>query len=375
VIKRQPAAREKIVEELVDGIIVLDRNNYCVDANGAARRFLQGPRREVVGLPGVKALLPEVLKGQELGRSKKRPVEVSIGDLQTYLVSSTPITSGKRIESGTIVLVRDITDEAQVRQAHMEAVRLAEEAGRARSDFLANVSHELRTPLNLVLGFTDALKHDGTAPLAKSQLEYVEEIERAGNKLLDLVNLVVRLTALDAGGREITLIDFDLVEFCRELGGSSNHRSGQLVKLTLPDHEVPVCSDMEVAGEVLTAIIKAIAEVGGVDEQLELRVAGAGRETVGEENRPPRVEVLSPLFFRQSEEFARLLAAVDTEHSSIGQVELRTWLQIRLASRLTSHIGARLELTIDEKEQGCLAVVFADRASEAEQTHSPAIEE
>jgi signal transduction histidine kinase len=366
-----PAAREKIVEELVDGIIVLDRNNYCVDANGAARRFLQGPRREVIGRPGIQALLPEVFAGQELSRSDKRPVELSIGDLQTYLLTSTPITADTKIESGSIVLVRDITNEAQLRQAHLEAVRLAVEAGRARSDFLANVSHELRTPLNLVLGFTDALKHDETAPLAQRQQEYVEEIERAGNQLLDLVNLVVRLTALDAGGREITLIDFDLVEFCRELGGSLNHQPGQTVQLTLPDREVQVCSDMEVTGEVITAIIKAVADSGGNEEQLELRVAGAEGEPGGSDSRPPRVEVLSPLFFRHSEQFTRLLAASDTGHGLTSQVELRTWLQIRLASRLAAHIGALLELTTDEQEQGCIAVVFAESESEPAQNVSP----
>jgi hypothetical protein len=128
---------------------------------------------------------------------------------------------------------------------------------------------------------------------------------------------------------------------------------------------------MEVTGEVITAIIKAVADSGGNEEQLELRVAGAEGEPGGSDSRPPRVEVLSPLFFRHSEQFTRLLAASDTGHGLTSQVELRTWLQIRLASRLAAHIGALLELTTDEQEQGCIAVVFAESESEPAQNVSP----
>lgn len=89
----------------------------------------------------------------------------------------------------------DITDLRRSQEA-LQAKAAAEEANRAKSEFLARMSHELRTPLNAVIGFADLLLHDG---LADPQRVRTERIRAAGQHLLALIDDVLDLTSIDAG--------------------------------------------------------------------------------------------------------------------------------------------------------------------------------
>jgi len=75
----------------------------------------------------------------------------------------------------------------------------AEQASRAKSEFLSSMSHELRTPLNVILGFAQLLADDPNSELSQSHKENAEEILRAGDHLLGLVNEVLDLARIEAG--------------------------------------------------------------------------------------------------------------------------------------------------------------------------------
>ncbi len=356
-----PAAREKIIEGLTDGIVVLDSNDHCVDANAAARKFLRGPRRKVVGEEASLALAPELLQALEQSRAENRAVEISLEDLATHLVSRAPVLSSSGEGAGEVVLIRDVTSEVEVRQAHIDATRSAEETSRAQSAFLANISHELRTPLNLVLGFTDALKHDPRSPLAKSQEEYVGEIEEAGRLLLDLVNLVLSLSRIDAGKRQVDLVEFDLVDFCRELSTHFHSDPTKSSGLRLPNREVLVSSDMEITSEIIIAIAKIVTEVDEREEGVVVHViAGGDNKAQGENVASPRIAITAPLFSRRASHFRKLLSAEASGAESPPDIDLRTWLQIRLASRLSALIDARLEFSSSGTASEGFALVFDD---------------
>jgi signal transduction histidine kinase len=72
----------------------------------------------------------------------------------------------------------------------------AEAANRAKSAFLATMSHELRTPLNAIIGFSSMLLHRGSEFDAKAQ-DYLGEINRSGEHLLDLINDILEITQMD----------------------------------------------------------------------------------------------------------------------------------------------------------------------------------
>lgn len=79
------------------------------------------------------------------------------------------------------------------------ALREIETASRLKDEFMAAVSHELRTPLTGVLGIAETLEMQITGPLTERQLRSVRSIRSSGNRLLEIVNSILRYTAVAAG--------------------------------------------------------------------------------------------------------------------------------------------------------------------------------
>src|ERR687884_1657492 len=78
----------------------------------------------------------------------------------------------------------------------------AEQANRAKSEFLSRMSHELRTPLTAILGFSELLE---LAPLRPKEQRGVAHIKDAGHHLLDLINEVLDISRIEAGHVTLTL--------------------------------------------------------------------------------------------------------------------------------------------------------------------------
>ncbi len=91
-----------------------------------------------------------------------------------------------------------------------EALEAAAAGSQAKSQFLATMSHELRTPLNAVIGFSDLLATETFGPLNQRQRDYLADIRRAGDHLLELVNDVLDVTRLDAKALTLEEDEIDL---------------------------------------------------------------------------------------------------------------------------------------------------------------------
>jgi two-component system, cell cycle sensor histidine kinase PleC len=77
----------------------------------------------------------------------------------------------------------------------------AEEANQAKSKFLANMSHELRTPLNAIIGFSEIMESGMFGPLgAEKYTEYCRDIRESGEYLLDVINDILDMSKIEAGG-------------------------------------------------------------------------------------------------------------------------------------------------------------------------------
>jgi signal transduction histidine kinase/CheY-like chemotaxis protein len=90
----------------------------------------------------------------------------------------------------------------------------AERASRAKSEFVSRMSHELRTPMNAILGFAQLLEGED---LKAEQRDFVNEINRAGVHLLELINQVLDLAKIEAGGMTLENIPFDLMKTLDEV--------------------------------------------------------------------------------------------------------------------------------------------------------------
>jgi len=82
------------------------------------------------------------------------------------------------------------------------------ELNRVKSDFLATMSHELRTPLNSIIGFSDVL--GSIASLDDKQKRYVQNIQKSGKVLLDMINDILDLAKIESGKMELRLAEFSV---------------------------------------------------------------------------------------------------------------------------------------------------------------------
>ncbi len=104
-------------------------------------------------------------------------------------------------KSSFLVVATDVS-EMKAAQVADSAREVAEEANRAKTEFLARMSHELRTPLNAILGFAQLLASDTRATLSQEQADQVGLITHAGWHLLGLVNDVMDISRIESGQLE-----------------------------------------------------------------------------------------------------------------------------------------------------------------------------
>jgi len=111
------------------------------------------------------------------------------------------------------VVLADVTPIKRRVADLTEAVAQAHAAEVTRSEFLAQLSHELRTPLNAIIGFSEAIKEGYLGPLSteKSQ-EYASDVHAASTHLLEIINDVLDLSRIDAGGIELHEEEVDVAE-------------------------------------------------------------------------------------------------------------------------------------------------------------------
>jgi signal transduction histidine kinase len=96
-------------------------------------------------------------------------------------------------------------DNARLFASEHAARSAAEEANRAKSDFLAAMSHELRTPLNAIAGYTELLSLGIRGPLNEQQHEDLRRIARNQAHLLSIINDILSFARIEAGYVDFTL--------------------------------------------------------------------------------------------------------------------------------------------------------------------------
>jgi PAS domain S-box-containing protein len=107
-------------------------------------------------------------------------------------------------DSGYCAVVRDITQWKRAEEELTQARAVAERASSQKTDFLARISHEIRTPLNAIIGFSELMVDEKFGPVANERYrDYLRDINRSGNHVLDLVNDLLDISKIEAGQQEM----------------------------------------------------------------------------------------------------------------------------------------------------------------------------
>lgn len=158
----------------------------------------------------------------------------------------------------------------------------AENASRAKSEFLANVSHELRTPLNAIIGFSSIIMNQLFGVLGNEKyMEYAKDINESGIHLLDIINDILDLSKAEAGKLSLTFEEVNIakaIRKCVTLLSERAHEQQITISTQVPDVLPPLIADnlrlIQIILNILSNAVKFTEPGGKVSVEVETVTTG-----------------------------------------------------------------------------------------------------
>ena len=153
-----------------------------------------------------------------------------------------------------------MVEEIRTKNERLEvALKEAEAAVHAKSEFLANVSHELRTPLNAIIGFTEIMEREMYGPLGHDRYkDYAENVLQSGRHLLAIINDLLDMAKVEAGKLDLnerTIEVGGLVESCLSLMRDRIKQQGLELVLRLPSGGPLLWADERLVKQMLINLL------------------------------------------------------------------------------------------------------------------------
>jgi PAS domain S-box-containing protein len=339
------------IESINGGFVLYDAEDRLVMMNRASREW----KREFTDLavPGIthaELIRAAVRTGWVIGPGEKpedvidqrlalhrraygQPIECCV-DGRWYQVTEHPTSDG-----GVVVLRTEITELKKANLRLEEARAQADDASRAKSEFLAMMSHELRTPLNAILGFAEVIRDHGDRLQRPKIREYAGDIHASGSHLLTLINDVLDLSKAESGRMELQpgpLNVADVIErSLRMMKERALQQNVALVQAVAPDLPTLWADERKLMQVLLNLLSNAV----------KFTPAG-GRVTISARHAADLVTITiaDTGIGIAKENIEKALAAFGQVDSLLTRQHAGTGLGLPLAKRLTELHGAVFDL-------------------------------
>lgn len=278
-------------------------------------------------------------------------------DINDYL-SKTDITAHKLRMTilNALRSYRDIQNAAKLQRqivlAEQES-KAAEEASKAKSQFLAHMSHEIRTPLNGIIGVADLL--NGT-PLSEEQNNYVKTIRNSGEALLSIINDILDFSKIEAGKLDLENTSFSLPELCetiRSIFIAPLHNKGLDFEFNMtPQVPVYVASDPLRIKQILINLIGNAIKFTSKGK-ITLRLDA---QTSHDQKIRLMMQVSDTGIGISPDQQHKLFAAFSQIDASTTRKYGGTGLGLQISLKLAELMGGNIELESEEGKGSCFTV-------------------
>jgi len=362
----QHARYLQLFENANDGIFILSRDGRFTTANRKFAEMVGMPLEKLIGqttelfLPGRFAesldRLERILREGQLGPYE---LEVSTPKGVRFVSLNGFALVEDRQPVGVINIARDVTQEHKAAEDLRAARDQALESSRLKSSFLANVSHEIRTPLNVMLGYASLLAELAHRAGNTDQLEMVEGMRRAGERLQATIDSILDISKIESGVLQLRPEPIELATLVqRQIGDFQSLASAKGLTLAckIDEPNAVVSFDPYCLGNALMNLIANAVKFTpsgevrielsrGLDGKVRLRVCDTG---VG----------IAPEFLpRLGEPFAQ-------EESGFTRRFEGTGLGLALTKRYVELNGARLSVESEKGKGSVFTIHFTTEIAE-----------
>lgn len=199
-----PVARDQLVENLMDGVLVLDVHNRVADINPKARELMRIGSERVIGRPVSEFIQAWAELANQFRDVESAQVEVHlthspVSDIELRI---SPLTDENGQLAGRLFIARDISERKKLE--------------RIRDDLTHAMVHDLRNPLATIALSLDLLKTQLIPALDKEQLITFEGAEQSTQRILDLVNSILDINRLESGQMPLKRVKVSLQKIATE---------------------------------------------------------------------------------------------------------------------------------------------------------------
>jgi PAS domain S-box-containing protein len=356
------AGRERVLSTVIaaspDAISIVEQDGTIRSASIAFERIFGHPVRDVVDRRLFELVHPDDLEGAsavlaDLDRADGRRATLRFrarrpdGRWVTIESHAQLMVDEAGGGDGIVMVSRDISDQIALEAALRAAKEHAEHASSAKSEFLSRVSHELRTPLNAMLGFAQLLELED---LGEQASECVDQISRAGDHLLDLINDVLDIARIESDHMDLRIEPLDACTALREVLRLTEPLAARAGVVLVDGCDRRRADDRSTAVEVLAdrqRLMQVLLNL--ISNAIKYNVADGSVE-VGVSTTPAghaRLSVTDTGSGLDDDQLARIFVPFDRlgfEHSSIEGTGVGLALSRGLAERMGGTLGVRSTL-------------------------------